>query len=134
MIISLKWITFDSADSWSFDDDIDRNVIIFGVDNSSSCHYNNRKNNFLILSEGPTFGINGSFERRKKQRENLALVLLKQTQFFFFWVCSIMLIIVNGNGNEILFVNSKDIFKFKANNENFNFSTPFLTWKYFKCI
>ena len=28
-------ITFDSAGSWSFDNDFIRNVIIFGVDNSS---------------------------------------------------------------------------------------------------
>ena len=30
--------TFDSAGSWSFDNDFARNVIIFGVDNSSSSH------------------------------------------------------------------------------------------------
>ena len=34
-------ITFDSACSWSFDNDIARNVIIFGVDNSSSSHADN---------------------------------------------------------------------------------------------
>ena len=31
-------ITFDSAVSWSFDNDFARNVIIFGADNSSSSH------------------------------------------------------------------------------------------------
>ena len=35
--------------------------MIFGVDNSSSSHTYNRKNNFLILSEWSTFVINGSF-------------------------------------------------------------------------
>ena len=40
-------ITFDSASSWSFDDDFTRNVIIFGVDNSSSSHSDNHKKNFL---------------------------------------------------------------------------------------
>ena len=37
-------ITFDSAGSWSFDNDFARNVIIFGVDNSSLSHSDNRKN------------------------------------------------------------------------------------------
>ena len=43
-----------------------RNVIIFGVDNSSSSHSNYRKNKFLILGEGPTFEINGSFDLPQK--------------------------------------------------------------------
>ena len=38
-----------------------KNVVIFGVDNSSSSHTDNQKNGFLILGDGPTFGINGSF-------------------------------------------------------------------------
>ena len=37
---------------WSF------NVITFGVDNTSSSHTDNRKNNFFVLSEGDTFSIN----------------------------------------------------------------------------
>ena len=53
-------ITFDSASSWSFDNNFARNVISFGVDNSSSFHSGNRKNNFLILGECPTYGNNGS--------------------------------------------------------------------------
>ena len=39
-------ITFDSAGSWSFDNDTARNVINFGVDNSSSSHADYHKNNF----------------------------------------------------------------------------------------
>ena len=35
----------DSAGSWSFDNDFARNIIIFGVDNSSSSRSDNRKNN-----------------------------------------------------------------------------------------
>ena len=31
----------------------------FDVDDSSSSHADHRKNNFLALGEGPTFGING---------------------------------------------------------------------------
>ena len=54
-------ITFDTASSLSFNNGTARNVIIFGVDNSWSSHADNHKNNFLVLGEGPTFGINGSF-------------------------------------------------------------------------
>ena len=39
-------ITFDSAGSWSFNSNTARNVIIFAVDNSSSSHADNHKNNF----------------------------------------------------------------------------------------
>ena len=53
-------IAFDSAGSWSFDNDSARNFVIVGVDNSSSSHSDNRKNDFLVQGEGPTFGINGS--------------------------------------------------------------------------
>ena len=45
----------------------------------SSSHSDNRNNNFLILGEGPTYGINGSFGPPKK---GLVLILLKQTQNF----------------------------------------------------
>ena len=51
-------IKFDSLGLWSFDNGTTRNVIIFGVDSSSSSHVDNCKNNFLILGLGPTYGIN----------------------------------------------------------------------------
>ena len=54
-------MTFDSAGSWSFDNSTNRNVILFGIDNSSSSHADNRKNNFSILGECPNNRINGSF-------------------------------------------------------------------------
>ena len=66
-------ITLDSAGSWSFNNDFARNNIIFGIDNSSLSHADNRKNNFLILGEGPTYGINGSFVSQEKK---LVLILL----------------------------------------------------------
>ena len=46
---------------WSFDNGTARNVMIFGVDNSSSFHSDNRKDIFLILGKDATFGINDSF-------------------------------------------------------------------------
>ena len=33
-----------------------RIFVIFDVDNSSSSHTDNCKNNFLVLGEGPTYG------------------------------------------------------------------------------
>ena len=57
---------FGGAASWSFDNDTARNVLIFGVDNRSSSYVENRKNNFLVLGEGPTFRINGSFGSPEK--------------------------------------------------------------------
>ena len=68
-------ITFESAGSWSFDNGTARNVIIFGVDNSSSSHSDNRKNDFLILGKGSTFGINGSFGTPEKK---FSINLLKE--------------------------------------------------------
>ena len=51
-------ITFDSAGSWSFNNDTARNVLIFGVNNSSSSYSDDNKNNFLVSGEDPTYGIN----------------------------------------------------------------------------
>ena len=52
-------ITFDSAGSWSFCNDL---IIV---------HH--------LLGEGPTYGINGSSDHQKK---SLVLILVKQTQNF----------------------------------------------------
>ena len=48
-------IAFDGKGSQTFNDNFARNVIIFGVDNSSSSHTNNLKNDFLILGERKYF-------------------------------------------------------------------------------
>ena len=44
----------------SFANDSARNDRNFDIDNSSSSHTDNRKNNFLVLGEEPTDDINGS--------------------------------------------------------------------------
>ena len=54
-------IAFDEKDTWDFLNDYAKNVIIFSFDTSSSSHADNGKNIFLVLGEGDTFGINGSF-------------------------------------------------------------------------
>ena len=48
----------DGEDSWSFGDDFARNLVIFVIDNSSSFEIDNQKNNFLVLDEEQTDGIN----------------------------------------------------------------------------
>ena len=83
-------ITFDSAHSWSFYNDFSRNVMIYGVDKSSSSHTDNRKNNFVLPCEGLTFGINGSVGLP----QNKVCINFSNTKTKYFWVCIIMLIIV----------------------------------------
>ena len=81
---------FDGKGEWSFDNDYARNVIRFEVDNNSSSHTDNLKNIFSILSEGDTFGINGSFGAPEKI---LILILVKERQHFA-WVYILIVIIV----------------------------------------
>ena len=51
----------DGKCDWSFGNNLAKNYVILGTDNSSSFHNDNLKNDFLNLGEGDTFGINGSF-------------------------------------------------------------------------
>ena len=110
-----SWIAFNSTGSRSFNNDYTRNVIIFGVDNTSSSHPDNCKNNFLILGEGPVFGINGSFGSPEKK---FSINFTKAKTKFCFSEH------YNANNN-CLFVNGKEIFKFKADKKNVNFPAQF---------
>ena len=104
-------IIFLSAGKCSFDNDIARNVIVFRIDNSSSSHADNRENNFFELGEGPAFRINGSFgSPEKKFSINFRKVNTKFCLSFHY-----------DTDNSYLFVNEKEIFKFKADNKNVNF-------------
>ena len=40
-------ISFDGGDLWNFGNDFAKNTVTSGVDNSSSSHADNQKNNFL---------------------------------------------------------------------------------------
>ena len=42
----------------------------FGTDINSKSHADNHKSNFLVLGEGPIFGINGSLEFRISREKN----------------------------------------------------------------
>ena len=48
---------FDGLGSWSFSNDFARNIVLFNVDDSSSCRADNGKINFLVLGKGPTDNI-----------------------------------------------------------------------------
>ena len=77
-VYSRYGILFDSAGSWSFDNDSAGNVTIFGADNSSSSHSDNRKNIFLILGES----LLELMEALNHQKKSLVLILVNQTQSF----------------------------------------------------
>ena len=47
-------IAFDGVGLWNFGYDFTKYIVIFGVDNCSLFRTDNRKNNLLLLSEGPT--------------------------------------------------------------------------------
>ena len=51
------WIckAFDEKGEWGLRNNCARNVMILGVDNSSSSHVNNIYRKFLTLGEGDTF-------------------------------------------------------------------------------
>ena len=99
-----RGIAFDGEDLWSFGNEFDRNIVIFGVANSSSSHTDNRKYNFLVLGEGPTQGINDSTGAAEKTfSTNFRKV---NTKFY---------LSLHYNGDEsYLYVNKTDIYKFKA--------------------
>ena len=82
---------FDGLGSWSFGNDSAMNVIIFGVDNSST-YTNNCKNNFLVLPEEKSL-LTILMVVLRQQRKNLVLILVKQANKFA-WVCITMVIIV----------------------------------------
>ena len=108
-------VTFDSAGSWSFDNDTARNVIVFGVDNCSSSHAENRENNFLVLGEGPTLRINGRFGSSEKR---FSIDFSNEYADF-------CLNLHYNAENSFFFFSGKEIFKFKAENKNVNFPTQF---------
>ena len=58
--VFVQWL-IDGKVSWKFGNDFARNVVIFGVRKSSQYHIDNHKYNFLVLSEGPIYDINGNF-------------------------------------------------------------------------
>ena len=120
-LLMKKWVysgygvLCDSADLWDFDNDFSRNVVIFGDDNRSSSHTDNRNNNILVLGKGPTYGINWSFGSPEKK---FSINFSKANTKFCLGLH------YNTDYNYLL-VNGKEISNFKVDNENVNFITQF---------
>ena len=107
-------IAFDGKGEWSFGNDYAKNIISFSVDNSSSSHTDNCKSN-LISGKTPAISINGSLGSPDKI---FGINFKKANTNIFFGLH------FNGD-NCYFFVNGKEIFRFKSDNKNFNFATPF---------
>ena len=58
-------IGFDRKRSYSIGNEVGRNVIIFGVDMSSSSHIDNKKKDILILGKRPTQGLQHTLTEEK---------------------------------------------------------------------
>ena len=58
-------IGFDRQSSFSIGNEIGKNVILFGVDMSSSIKIDNRKKDILILGKGPTQGLENTVRAEK---------------------------------------------------------------------
>ena len=80
-----------------------RNVIIFGVDMSSSTKIDNRKKDILIIGKGPTQGLEHTLSAEKMYSINFTK---KNTKF--------CLSLHYTKANSYLFVNGTEIIKFKA--------------------
>ena len=95
---------FDKRSSFSFlSGGLGRNVINFGIDMSSSTKIDNKKKDILILGKGPTQGLEHTLTAEKMYSINFSK---EQTKFSLSLHC---------NGvNSYLFVNGREIHKFKA--------------------
>ena len=113
-------VTFDVVRSWSFDNNTARNAIIFGVYNILSFHADNFKNKFLMLGEGPTFGISGNFGSPEKK---FSINFSKANTKF-------CLSLPYNASNSYLFVNGKEILRLKPTTEMLTFQVNFVSEAY----
>ena len=97
-------VGFDRKGKFSFGDGFGRNVIIFGVEMSSSVHVDNNKKDILILGEGITQGL-----------DDTALTTEKKYSINFTKNNKKFCLSLHYNGaSSYLFVNGTEIIKFKA--------------------
>ena len=97
-------IGFDRRSSYSFPNGgFGQNIIIFGVDMSSSAHIDNRKKDILIFGKGPAQGLEHTLTTEKVYSINFTVT---KNKFCLSW---------HYNGaNCYLFVTGTEINKFKA--------------------
>ena len=97
-------IGFDRRSSFSFPSGgCGQNVLIFGVDMSSSIHIDNKKKDILVLGRGPTQGYESTLTAEKMYSINFTVTKKK-----------FCLILHYNEANSYLFVNGTEIIKFKA--------------------
>ena len=96
-------IGFDRKRLLSIGDEVGRNVIIFGVDMSSSSHIDNKKKDILILGKGPTQGLEHTLTAEKLYSINFNK---HNTKF--------CLSLHYNGANSYLSVHGTEIIKFKA--------------------
>ena len=71
-------IGFDRKSSFSFPSSrFGQNVLIFGLDMSSSSHINNKKKDLLILGKGPTQGLERTLTAEKMYSINFTVTKKK---------------------------------------------------------
>ena len=95
---------FDRRSGFSFPGSgFGQNVLIFGVDISSSTHIDNKKKDILVLGKGPTQGLEHTITAEKMYSINSTVTNKK------------FCLSLHYNGaNSYLFVNGTEMYKFKA--------------------
>ena len=107
-------IGFDRRSSFSFPcNGFGQNLLIFGVDMSSSSHIENKKKDKLVLGKGPTQGIEHMLTAEKMYSINFTVTNKKYCFSMHY----------NG-ANSYWFVNGTNIYKFKAKDSEI-VATPF---------
>ena len=97
---------FDRKGSFSFPGGgFGQNVIIFGADMNSSPHIDNKGKDILILGIGPTQGL-GEHSLTAEKMYSINFTVTKK---------KFCLSLHYNGANSYLFVNGKEIIKFKAN-------------------
>ena len=97
-------IRFDRRSSFSFPGGgFGQNVLIFGLDTSSSIHIDNKKKDILVLERGPTHGLESTLTTETMYSINFTVT---KNRF--------CLSLHYNRANSYLFVNGKEIIKFKA--------------------
>ena len=92
-------IGFDRRSSFSFPGGgFGQNVLIFGVDMSSSAHIDNKKKDILVLEKGPTQGLEHTLTAEKMYSINFTVMNRK-----------ICLSLHYDGANSYLFVNGTEI-------------------------
>ena len=115
-------IGFDSRSLFSIPNfDWGKNVVIFGVDMSSSVHIDNKNKDILILVKGPTQGLDNTTLTAEAERSiNFSRSQRKFSLSSYY----------NGS-NSFLFVNVTKIYQFKANDSEIK-KISLVFRKYFK--